>query len=359
MSGRLGEHTADFEPITHQESKHLNLHWEKAQPYCNFVLMKPSMLPVGTQIIEQTLRTEAVGNIKSSYRCLLSDGTRKASIKQFLYDWAPPAYDHPSLWKDESIVASQREYHLPMPFPVNHNIAWIGYNYRQQRALSLNTMRTLIEIVILEGSFSNNELVAICKGLNPVDKTVAKKILNTNFAKLSYASRHRKNAVAVPLSYWNHQRDSTMKIFPFSVVDSRLKPLLRQSIFPQKIFDYNLNSVFIIGNTPDFPQEIEYFYEHQRTPGMYLRMLVTPTNTVRPIAFPPRLDDQICTSEIIDIKGAKVYCAFLTKNYGPFEAVWQYDDLSILLLIKSATWTNKAWCNELLHDIISLQFQQL
>jgi len=235
----------------------------------------------------------------------------------------------------------------------------VGYSKFQTKGFLSALKASLYLQVVLEGSFSNDELVTICKGLKPIDKTLSKQILNTSFAKLSYASRHKKNAVTVPLSYWNHQRNSSMKIFPFSAGDDRLKPLLKPDFFSRKIFDYNLNSVFIFGNTADLPQEIEYFYEHQGTPGMYLRMLVTPTNAIQPIVYPPKLDDQICTSEIIDIKGIKVHRAFLTENYGSFEAVWQYGDLSILLLVKPATWTDKAWCDKLLHNIINFQLQKL
>lgn len=56
-------------------------------------------------------------------------------MKQFLYDWAPPAFDHPCLWKSHN-----------EPFEVGKNIGWLGTDYRKAHAAAVSIDRTTIEL---------------------------------------------------------------------------------------------------------------------------------------------------------------------------------------------------------------------
>ena len=83
------------------------LDWEQAQPWCNFVLLRPSALPAGLALVKQELRPEApppegvspselaASGTRSSYRGEYEGAGRWLRLKQFLYDWAPPAFAGP------------------------------------------------------------------------------------------------------------------------------------------------------------------------------------------------------------------------------------------------------------------------
>ncbi|HEX4261882.1 MAG TPA: hypothetical protein VHY76_12360, partial [Acetobacteraceae bacterium] len=99
----------------------------EAQSFLNFALFEPTHLPAGLRAAESRLRPEAqppeneVGGPDqarawtASHRTEYSGSGRRLSVKQFLYDWAPPAYDHPSLWRTPE---------FPVAHPVQEAIAW-------------------------------------------------------------------------------------------------------------------------------------------------------------------------------------------------------------------------------------------
>ena len=126
-------------------------------------------------------------------------------IKQFLYDWAPPAYDYPCLWRNDAI-ATAAESPAPIGQFVNNNVLWFGKNYRKQEAATIEIERTRIEMTFLKGTFSHQEIVLFCKNLLPVDIEIAKHLLKIPFSELSYSHRHEEPIVSVPVGYWKHSR---------------------------------------------------------------------------------------------------------------------------------------------------------
>ena len=314
--------------------------YHDAQPYCNFVLFEPTWLPEGMMISNQQLRPESIAE-RSSYRCVFADQTRKISVKQFLYDWAPPAYDHPSLWRDNKI-SSINETPIPRFFNINNDIAWIGLNFRRQSSLSLSIKRTMIEMTAIEGTFTDDELIKICKALKPVNLQLMDSILATPFAQLCYSQRHPTSASKVPLSYWKYNRQKKWGInsLPISSVSEPLR-------IPSS-YGYNLNSVFTFG---DPVHETEYYYEHRDLPGSYIRILMSPYGQKQGISYPPQLGDQVCTKRVKQLDNKNVHHAYLTEEVGPHEAVWLDKNFVILLLAKPAKWTSITWFNQLINDI--------
>jgi len=197
-----------FTPRAESDSSLKAINFDEAQPWCNFVLFEPTRLSKGMKVENQQLRPESATE-RSSYRCVLVDQNRKLSIKQFLYDWAPPAYDHPSLWRNNKI-SPIKETPIPRFFHINDDIAWIGLNFRRQPALSLSIQRTMIEMTIVEGTFTDDELIEICRELKPIDAELRDRILATPFAYLCYSNRHSKAASNVPLSYRKYTRLKTL-----------------------------------------------------------------------------------------------------------------------------------------------------
>ncbi len=150
------------------------LGWEEAQAWCNFVLMCPTVLPDDLELARAEIRPEAPpGRLSHANQTSRPDWTqsnravhrtefighhRRLRIKQFLYDYAPPAFDHPCLWESENI----------RPFPVGNLLGWLGTDFRQRQAATVSFDRTTVELSVTEGAFKDMELQSICRGLGPV-----------------------------------------------------------------------------------------------------------------------------------------------------------------------------------------------
>lgn len=331
-----------FIPQSTSHSELRSTDFTETQPWCNFVLFSPTHLPNGMEITDRQLRTES-SNGFSSYRFHITGGGRTLSIKQFLYDWAPPAYDHPSLWRNAKISQAS-DTPLPKPFLIKQDVAWVGLNFRRQRAASLHMKRTMIEMTVIEGDFDDEELIHIFRNLRPISEVSMQKILSTPFACLCKAYRHNEKASPVPLSYWKHTRKDSESLLP--VVPS---PSTTPPIQLPKDYTYQLNSLFLIGEPPI---ETEYYYEKNHSPGSYIRLLVTKAGAELPIAYPPKLGDQTCKTQILNINGINVYHAYLTEEFGPHELVWNHNGMNMLLLIKPTNETTLDWCHQFIVELL-------
>jgi hypothetical protein len=329
--------------------------WQEAQRWCNFVVHRPTGLPFGLRVESLTLRPEAppgrsdtVGTVgrpnwhdhnRCSLRFELVGAAQRLRVKQFLYDWAPPAFDHPCLWK------SRNE-----PFAVGKNVGWIGTDYRKARGAAVSIDRTTVELSVCEGTATDEELRVLCRGLCPVDPAARKCILATPFADLCYQSRHREPVIAVPCGYFAHERIPPTMALTLFRAEANPAHLPGREVVPPTEYGFRLDSVFVYGPV-ERPQEADYLYERGDPPGGYLRLLVSPSDQPNGVRYPPRLDLQPCSTEVRSIRGREVHCAFLTEQYGPHEAVWRANGRNFMLPTKPSLETNAEWFAELLHQM--------
>lgn len=132
----------------------------------------------------------------SGYRTEISGGGRRLRLKQFLYDWAFPAADHPCLWGSET-----------RPFEIGEGrVAWLGTDYLGHRPASARMARTTVELSVLEGEFSDEEIVALFAALRPAVPEVVASVLATPFRDLSYWARHAADMVSVPTGVFSFHR---------------------------------------------------------------------------------------------------------------------------------------------------------
>ena len=330
-----------------------SLDWQEAQPWCNFVLLRPTVLPENATAENLSMRPEAppgrVGSEqvrphpvwthsnRSSYRFEVAGPGRRLRVKQFLYDWAPPAFDHPCLWLSHT-----------SGFAVGDDIGWLGLDFRKLPGASLHVERTMVEMSVLEGRFEAAEIEALCRGLQPAVPEARQQILDTPLADLSYQSRYQEPVIAVPVGYWAHKRKPPAT--PTSVFRAEDAPagFPGTAIAPPREYGYRLDSVFAYGDL-DRPQEVDFHYQRADRPGHYLRLLASPAGVPEGIPYPPVLDRQPCASEVLTAGGREVYYAFHeNQEFGPHEAVWQEDGLNVMLLFKPSPHTNRAWFLNLL-----------
>lgn len=177
--------------------------WCPVLEEANFPIFSPKQLLSGLKLMQASFRPE---NSKRLYpRCSLKliledeDVGKKLSIKEFYYDWAPAAYDCPSLWKNYEEF-TEDDTPEPQPYLVGNDVLWIGVNYRNQRAASLIKERTTIEMVVMEGDLSDQELIQIAVGLVPLNMSQWNGILSKDFAQMSYGYPKAIKAVNVPIS---------------------------------------------------------------------------------------------------------------------------------------------------------------
>lgn len=355
---------AHIEPWNHRKassatceaSRLRQVNWDQIQAWCNFVVFRPRILPSNLVVESLSLRPEAPpgrdGDMRGRpswhdhNRCSLRFeivGTgRGLRVKQFLYDWAPPAFDHPCLWKSHN-----------EPFEVGKNIGWLGTDYRKRRGASVNIDRTTIELSTYEGTFAEDELQTICRGMRPVDIEARERILATPVATLCYQSRHREQVIDVPCGYFAHQRrPSTMEV---AVYNERNVPsdLPGREVVATNTCGFCLDTAFVYGAHDAPPQEVDYLFETDNPPSGYLRLLVSSSNQPGGVLFPPRVDLQPCTTRLLNVCGREVHHAFLTERYGPHEAVWQANSQNFMLLTKPSPETDSNWFGRLLKQMLA------
>ena len=313
----------------------------------NFPIFSPNQLPNDLKLREASFRPE---NPKREYpRCSLklmlkSESTGKVLyIKEFNYDWAPPAYDCPSLWKNHEEFAAE-DTPEPQPHLIENDVLWIGFNYRNQRAASIIKDRTTIEMV---GDFSDQELIHIARGLTALDKNQRERILAKSFAELSYGYPKAVEAVNVPISFWKFPvADSQIKLQTAFMKDNIPTEAIVGHLPLQSNSGYKLDSVFAyhFGETPSAESRYNFVYEHEEHKGSTIQLQHVHKNSPAACAFPPLPDQTQKFKMALEKVGAiDCYYAYRSENYGPHELIFQRGNFRYLMLVKPASWTSKEW----------------
>lgn len=327
------------------------------QEWCNFVLQRPTSLAADLTLETHSVRPEAppgrcddrdaairpdwTASNRACHRAVYGGHRRRLRVKQFLYDYAPPAFDHPCLWESERVE----------PFVNGGHIGWLGTDFRKRRGATTHIDRTMVEVSVLEGSFSDDELIALCRGLRPAVPAVRDRILATPLVDLCYQRRHVEPPIAVPVGYWAHERreDSRVTVYRPEETPSDLtefgSPRLER-------FDYLPRGLFVFGD-PAAPQELDWVFEHRDDPGRHARLLVSRSDAPAGHAFPPQRETrQSCTARRLEIAGTRVHHAFLDARYGQHEAVWRTDPFIYMLIVKPTPSTDCAWFEALLRGLL-------
>jgi hypothetical protein len=331
---------------------------EQTQEWCNFVLLAPGLLPEGVSLETAEMRPESppgrrdgptdnrlpswtLSN-RACHRCVLAGNERRVRIKQYLYDWAPPSFDCPCLWLSPAV----------RHFFVGDEVGWLGTDFRGLAGASIRLDGTMVELSVLQGSFSDDELQQICKGLRPVNPEARKQIVATPLATLSYQSRHKEIPIAVPVGFWAHERKPESLVTHVYPAASVPPGLPGAGIVPPSDYGYELDSVFTYGDLAR-PDETDFVYFQAEQPNHYLRVLASmETAKQTGIRFPPGLDRQPCHSETITIAGKTVYYAFSNDEVGPHEVVYQAHRLNVMLLVKPARSASRSWFFGLLNRVL-------
>ncbi|MEU9605845.1 hypothetical protein [Streptomyces sp. NPDC048057] len=325
----------------------------EAQPWANFVVFTPDRLPAGTRLGHQSLRREAppgrVGdsmagrtpwsaNNPAAFRFEVRGEGRRLRVKQFLYDWAFPALDHPALWESRTDAERLDE----------HHVLWHGIDYLGHPGASARIARTMIELSVLDGTFTREEITDLYRSLRPVDPEAVTAIDATPFAALSYwARRPEAPVIAVPLGLWDLRQVNTAAITWRAAGEPHA--LLGTVTVPHHLGDLALDSIA----THDGPSPVaaEYLYAGGPGRGRELRLYALNAEhlpaAIEPDAHPGERED-------VTVAGHRVRLACIDEAHGPFDAVIaDADDRPAWRLLASAdTHTDRRWFLRVLGDLL-------
>jgi hypothetical protein len=281
----------------------------RAQDWCNFVLWRPSRLPEGCDTSVGTLRREAPpGRVEAAgrtpwsdanpcgYRTEISGGGRRLRLKQFLYDWAFPAADHPCLWGSRARPAG-----------------------------------TTVELSVLEGEFSDEEIVALFAALRPAVPEAVPRVLATPFAELSYWARHPADMVSVPTGVFRFHRRGREHDGDWVPSEKVVAFLTAQGV-PVAAGEFRAESAATFGDGADV-RELDVVYSSPS--GGEVRLTAQRTGGGR-LVFPPERDEHPATVEVCDLGGRPVHLGHLSAEFGACDAWWQHPDGYDLRLLGSA-----------------------
>ena len=149
---------------------------EEAQQWCNFVVLRPEWLPDGCQLGAVTVRPESREH-PSSLRATVVGSGRSFRLKQFHLDWWVPTSS------DANLTAPGR------PFEAGGIVGFLGRDYKGHEALCIHRYGALLEIAILEGQFSEDELTQFLTRLEPAAPEAVRELAALPFAQVSYHAR--------------------------------------------------------------------------------------------------------------------------------------------------------------------------
>lgn len=300
-----------------------------AQAAVNFVVFEPDWLPDDCRVTAVNRRPErppgrpddvtaeemgqtphSDGN-PCSLRAVVEGAGRRLRLKQFLYDWAPPAASVAPLWRTRE----------PTPFECGDTVGWLGTDYKDRRGACVQRDRTQIELSVAEGEFDDDELRRLLDGLSPADPEAARRVRSVPFHRLNYWVRYRCRPPAVPHGLWDHSParpyDRCLELSRVALCDDPPAPLL---LPPEERF--------AIDSAVAFPDDnaVECVFRNRRDGSDHLWVTAAAEGSSLAPSIPPEPADQSAeTRRAIESRDTTVHYAALTDAYGAWEATWAED----------------------------------
>lgn len=309
-----------------------------AQPATNFVVFEPADLPADCSVVDTTYRPEqppgrpagvdaadigqtphSDGN-PSSVRAVLAGDGRRIRLKQFLYDWAPPAASVAPLWRTPD----------PEPFSAGDGVAWLGTDYKDNRGACVQRDRTQVELSVTAGEFADDELRAIVDGLVPAapDDSTTAAVRRTPFHRLHYWARYQAAPPVVPNALADY---SPSRPYEDSHELSRVS-LATAPPVPVLVPD---GDRFLFDSALAFrsADAVECVFRHRENASDHLWLTAAAPDSPLAPALPPEPSDQrAATRETLGLRDTTVHYAALTEEHGAWEAFWAEDGVRYALV---------------------------
>lgn len=277
---------------------------EQAQDWCNFVVLRPDVLPTGCNLGKITARAETARH-PSSLRMAIEGSGRSMRLKQFFMDWWIPTSS------DANLTAPGRT------FVAAGILGYLGRDYKGQEAACIHRLGTLLELSVSQGHFSDEEIIAFCDNLQPQVRDAVEQIAALPFATVSYYSR--KGPSPGPWSYdlltgcrWSADRAALEQFQPVQVYYPRVLPRL-----------YSFDSVGTRCDSDIRHWEYQLLFRHQGnlTDNIWLRAVGEETEKILWIS--PGLDRRMgIRLEAVQLPKRRVRLGSTSEPYGERVAQW-------------------------------------
>jgi hypothetical protein len=302
-----------------------------AQEAVNFVVFRPEWLPADCAMTEVTLRPEQApgrpGGVQAqeigqtpwteanpgSVRAVFRGRQRRLRLKQFLYDWAPPAASTAPLWNSPHLT----------PVPGQNAIAWLGIDYLKRPGGCIQLMRTQIEISVMEGEFTEDELGRLLLQLTPAVWEASRVVREAPFHRLNYWVRYQLRGVQVPYGLWRYHHPRRYdQSQPVSLDELVSKPPLRLLLPADS--SYVFDSAVIIAGEESFHREIELIYRHQENMSDHLWIIAVDRDSEHTLPIPPEAEThRAAVRQTQTLRDTAIWYAALSEQYGAWEAFWE------------------------------------
>ncbi|MWG36035.1 hypothetical protein [Halomarina oriensis] len=304
---------------------------EDAQSMANFVVFDPTWLPEDCRVETVTARperppgrpdgvdTEEVGQTPwsegnpSSVRVVVTGDGRRVRLKQFCYDWAPPAASIAPLWRTRR----------PEPFDCAGTVGWLGTDYKDNRGACVQRDRTQLELSVEDGVFDDGELRRLLSGLLPAAPATAAVVRGVPFHQLSYWVRYQCRPPSVPHGVWNHSPER-----PYDGSDPRSLVSLVGDDPVETLQPPGERYVF--DSAVAFPEHdaVEAVFRHRENGTDHLWLTATSADSPLAPTLPPEPADQSAeTRTAVGRRGTTVHVGALDEDNGAWEALWTEGDV--------------------------------
>ncbi len=247
--------------------------------------------------------------------------------KQYLYDLGPlSASDHAALYD---------HFHWRLGHRISGDrIYWHGYDYAVKPALTFQDSGTNIELRVVQGEVSTEELITLAEHLQPENDLLN----NTPFAEKSYWSRYPRydlnlyipdSQYKIPSSLWKlrwplWQAEHRWELFEKDLVSDVMNRILQEL----RQFGFESDSICTFGEQ----LEVQLFLKHKQHPNIHgwLRRLnskSSPLKQPRPDRLPEMDSFSGFTGFGINVLESSkfetpIYIASVSKEIGPFDIIW-------------------------------------
>lgn len=332
--------------------------YNDAQESVNFVVFEPEWLPDDCTTTEITVRPEqppglppdataedinqtphSEGN-PCSVRIVITGNERQLRLKQFLYDWAPPAASIAPLWRTSQ----------PVPFECGDAIGWLGTDYKDRPGACVQRERTQIELSVSKGEFDDAEMKKLLRRLEPINTETSRLVRNVPFHNLSYWVRYQCRPPAVPHGLWTHNPN---RPYNHSVIHSLIGLLDDSPVRPL----VPTEDQFVFDSAAAFPEidALEYLYRNRGNQSDYLWITASPAGSSLSLSLPPDASDQSAeTRQAIELRETTVHYASLTEEYGAWEATWEEDGIHYIAWAGSSQFIDGDRFRTLIHTLETL-----
>ena len=220
-------------------------------------------------------------------------------------------------------------------------VVWLGTDYQSHRAATARLGRTNIELSVLEGEFSDDEIVALYRSLRPASAEISKQVEVTPLAALGYWQR-RSEALMLTVPYGllkfsrpvrenrEHEGEWVWQLHrTTAMLDSFSLPFVLGGL------EVDSSAVFDDGAGCS---EVEVVYVSGADRGHEIRLIAQEQGKGR-LSFPPARDDHPCDQERLRIGAMELDLAWVDPRYGPFDAMWRDEAAGLEMKLQSSAGT--------------------